>query len=627
MLLFAKMLKNAKYFVICSIIMTIVAGMSCTKLGGGDVGKTDFLTEEERAWLDEHPEITIAPDPGYAPIEFFDEKGNFTGFAAEFLNEIEKILNYKFQIVKINNWGELLHRIENREIDMCVACVESESRRKFMVFSDPWLELPNVVVARKNAYNERVSFDELRKTKGTFAITHNYAMSDYIKDHCPNSKIEPVKDVEEALLRVSMGNSDYAVTNLAASTYIIHKNKIINLAVAASLPKRDVLHIGIRRDYQILKGIMNKALAEIPPSKYKEWWKKWVKFDSGENKFDPAVVLSILICSMIILVGFVMWNYLLKKKISDSTKSLHYELAESKKAEEIVLLCNQQLEKRVAERTMDLRETMVKLREEVEEHKQLEVKLNIARRELEQVVEKEKELNSMKTGFVSMVSHEYKTPLSVIMSSVSILDVYFQTGDSVGFKRQCRRINESIDGMLKMLNDVLFLGKAENNCIGYEDEKIDITELTQTIISNAKHAAGEKRTVLFNAVVSAPEIMLKRELYTHVLQNLLTNALKYSPKESTVEVQLIEGDHMMKLEVIDYGIGIPQDEQEDLFKPFHRFSNVGNVSGTGLGMSIIKYCVETMGGEITVKSVENKGTTMSATFPIYYPDESLESLF
>lgn len=604
--------------------------MSCTKLGGGDGSKTEILTDEERAWLDEHPEITIAPDPGYAPIEFFDEKGNFTGFAAEFLNEIEKILNYKFQIVKINNWGELLHRIENREIDMCVGCVQNEQRRTFMVFTEPWLEIPNVVVARKTAYNERVSFDDLRETRGTFSITNNYAMNDYIKEQCPNSKIESVKDVEEALLRVSMGNSDYAITNLAASTYIIQKNRITNLSVAASLHRRDILHVGIRRDYQILKGIMNKALAEIPPSKYKEWWSKWVKFNTDENKFDPsavALVLIILICCMIMLVGFVMWNYLLKKRIADSTKSLHYELAERRKAEENVLLLNQQLEKRVGERTMDLRETMVKLREEVEEHKQLEMKLNIARRELEQLVDKEKELNLMKTSFVSMVSHEYKTPLSVIMSSVSILDVYFQTGDSVGFKRQCGRINESIDGMLKMLNDVLFLGKAENNSIDTEDEKIDISELTETIISNAKHAAGENRTVLFNAMISAPEIMLKRELYTHVLQNLMTNALKYSPEESTVEVQLIEGDHMMKLEVIDHGIGIPKDEQDDLFKPFHRFSNVGKVSGTGLGMSIVKYCMDSLGGKITVKSVENKGTTMTATFPIQYPDESIESLF
>lgn len=284
-----------------------------------------------------------------------------------------------------------------------------------------------------------------------------------------------------------------------------------------------------------------------------------------------------------------------------------FDITEQKMAEIALKQSNELLEMKVQERTEDLQILIYKLQSEIKEREKAEEKVR-------GMLDKEKELNKLKTRFVSMVSHEFKTPLTVISTSVELLEQFYNSFSSEEREEYFIRISKSIDLMKSLIENVLFIGKSEADNLNIAPDKINLKNLCNKVIEDIKLTLKKGREFVFDYNASNTHVYLDEKLIEPMLINLLNNAIKYS-EEGPVELRVLENCDNLIISVKDYGIGIPAEEQEKIFEAFHRANNVGNISGTGLEMSIILKAVELHKGQINIISGIDAGTTFTITIP------------
>jgi len=245
---------------------------------------------------------------------------------------------------------------------------------------------------------------------------------------------------------------------------------------------------------------------------------------------------------------------------------------------------------------------------------------------------KERELNDLKSRFVSMTSHEFRTPLTTIQSSAELLEHYYQSNDERHL-RHLKRIQTAVAHMTQMLNDILIIGEAEAGKLDFKPTPLDLIEFCRCLVEELQLSIKNKKMLVFNyqddcirrpqnqeqwqmqELAPSPLPLLDEKLLRQILSNLLGNALKYSPIDGIVQFDLIRLDNTAIFKIKDNGIGIPLEDQSRLFEPFHRAANVGSIQGTGLGLAIVKQCVDLHRGEITVDSVAGS-TTFTVKLPL-----------
>jgi PAS domain S-box-containing protein len=229
-------------------------------------------------------------------------------------------------------------------------------------------------------------------------------------------------------------------------------------------------------------------------------------------------------------------------------------------------------------------------------------------------LQKQFELNDMKSRFISMASHEFRTPLAVILSSAELIKYYSHRMPPAEQQEVLGTIESSVRSMTQMLDRVLLLSKAEAHMLEFQPRQIDLPALCQSLVDDACTQQPQARCALSSNFADAPASGLYDEkLLRHALGNLLSNAIKYSPRGGAVHFRVFASDGRAVFEVSDQGIGIPADEIPRLFESFHRASNVGDIQGTGLGLAIVKNAVDLHGGEIAVSSSAGQGTRFTVT--------------
>lgn len=230
----------------------------------------------------------------------------------------------------------------------------------------------------------------------------------------------------------------------------------------------------------------------------------------------------------------------------------------------------------------------------------------------------ERDVGRLKSTFVSMVSHEFRTPLGVITASAGSLKRYFSRLSEEQRAELLGDIMSSSSRMRDLIEEVLLLGKVESGKMKCQPLPMDIAALCRrTIAEVTTAAAGTACSVEFAFDALNGETRLDETLSAIILANLLNNAVKYSSAGAPVHLSLRREGKDAVMEVRDKGIGIPMADQKELFKSFHRGSNVGNVPGTGLGLTIVKRCVELHGGSISFVSIERQGTTFTVRLPAF----------
>ncbi len=278
-----------------------------------------------------------------------------------------------------------------------------------------------------------------------------------------------------------------------------------------------------------------------------------------------------------------------------SDDSLRSELIDQKiKNEKRLEEYSESLEEMVEARTNDL------LKKEVE---------------LKLALQKERELGELKSRFVSMASHEFRTPLSTILSSSSLIGKYENTVDQGKRQKHIDRIQSSVRNLTSILNDFLSLEKLESGKITKHAESwLVFDEFISQLVEEVSLTAKEGQKIEFTS--EGDSIVFISEPYVrNILINLLSNALKYSPNQSIVTLLAKVDNDILSIDVIDRGFGIPKNEQQHLFTRFFRANNVQNIKGTGLGLTIVKRYLDLLGGSISFSSKEGEGTTFSVSIP------------
>lgn len=235
---------------------------------------------------------------------------------------------------------------------------------------------------------------------------------------------------------------------------------------------------------------------------------------------------------------------------------------------------------------------------------------------IKKALERERELSELKSRFIAMTSHEFRTPLSVIASSAGILKDFGDQLDEERRKQHLDFILTYVKYTTEILDDILLINQGENGQLEFQPEPLDLISFCQQLREEIQLSAPHHTIVFATNSPSGVIQNLDHKLLRRILIHLLANALKYSPHQTIVEFNLKISESDVTFTVQDQGIGIPEAEQAKLFESFHRATNVGNVHGMGLGLSIVSRCIQLHGASIAVKSAVGMGTTFIVTIPL-----------
>jgi two-component system sensor kinase FixL len=238
-----------------------------------------------------------------------------------------------------------------------------------------------------------------------------------------------------------------------------------------------------------------------------------------------------------------------------------------------------------------------------------------AEEDMVKTLRREKELNELKSRFVTLASHEFKTPLSVILSSVSLIEKYPDGDQQDKRLKHIHRIKSNVNNLKQILNDFLSLEKLEGGIVHNCPEEADLVQLTRDAILDMENSFKEGQQIGLHTEGIPRLIPVDPQLLRNILNNLLSNAIKYSPECTSVDCTLSYQPATVAIQVRDRGIGIPLEEQPHLFERFFRATNTTGVSGTGLGLSIVKRYLDLMGGQIRLSSIPAEGSTFTVTLP------------
>jgi len=252
---------------------------------------------------------------------------------------------------------------------------------------------------------------------------------------------------------------------------------------------------------------------------------------------------------------------------------------------------------------------MIEYTIDITERKKLE-------KQLADSFEKEKELSDLKSRFISTTSHEFRTPLTSILGTSELLEMVGQDLEKEKYDDYIKRIQDAAVYMKDLINDVLTVSRVDRGKQKFSPSRFDVMHLAKEVVDEVEVLLSEKQHIQFHNTSAEKFVYLDENIIKSVLLNLLSNAIKYSPDGGKIKFNIEFADSNILFVVDDDGIGIPSEDQDKLFEPFHRGKNIGNISGTGLGMSIIRKLVDIHGGEVYYESKINQGTKFTIKFPL-----------
>lgn len=286
-----------------------------------------------------------------------------------------------------------------------------------------------------------------------------------------------------------------------------------------------------------------------------------------------------------------------------------HDMTEQVKIQDELIQLNESLEESVRSRTEELEHINSSLQDEI-------VKRELKELEVRDLLEKEIELGTLKSRFVSMASHEFRTPLTGIQSAASLIDRYTGEGQGENRKKLTDMIRISVRNLTNILDDFLSMDKLHSGKVTIQTSEFNLKELIDEVVSEIEPTISEGQRIVKHYAFSQNLITLDRNILKNVILNLLSNAIKYSKKDGLIELIAGPKGNNLEIQLKDYGIGIPAADQKHMYERFFRAHNVTNIKGTGLGLNIVKRYLELLDGQIEFESQEGQGTTFSVTIPI-----------
>lgn len=544
--------------------------------------------------------ITFSDDSGYFSI-FNDGMENLTGYTAAEANASHDFTNFLYPDRQEHD--RALQRLQHLQETGQVMTVETHIRHRDGTFKDVLVSTRLMAYKGKRMYLSSY-YDITERKKVETQLRYQSE-----RERLLNAilfKIQCELNLEQ-ILAITVKEAQALLRIDRVVVYQFQENGSGQFVVEAvndsvlSILGQTINDSNFNQDYiqqyqsQVISSINNVDNANLNPS-YKEL------LQCFQVKANIVVAISF---------GGILWGLLIAHQCFAPRDWEEFEIDLFKQLANHVAIAIQQV--KLFERVQDLNKNLE--RQVADRTQQLEQSLS----QLERALLKEKELNELKSQFISRASHEFRTPLATIQTASDLLRNY---GHKMSEDKKLERIDKiqrEVKGMTNLLEEVLIIGKTESGKFELHPEEINLEDFCQEIIEQAKLIGNGRHQVRFNNINLPSKLTIDPKFLRQIIANLLSNAIKYSPNNSDINFtisQTKEYPPKLVLEFQDRGIGIPIPDQAKVFEHFYRAHNVGMIVGTGLGMAIIKNSVDILGGTIQLSSVENEGTTVKVKLPI-----------
>ena len=528
---------------------------------GGKVPSIDnssrlILTAEERAWVEAHPVVRVAADPDYAPFQFTTDAGMSVGVANDYLELISQRLGIRFAYKLSDSWAQALQLVRAHKADMVAVATETPDRLKYMRFTAPYVEYPDVIITRSG---ENVPSLEALHGKQLLTI-QGFGVNEFLRNSHPHIELRMAADVKTLLERVSTGEADAGLLNLATTSYAIEKWKITNLHISSLTEFSYKLALASRRDWPMLQRLLQKGVASIGGEERQAIYRKWIGLQSGSWKPTREQVVAFAVVLILIGFGFTLaWNRQLRKKVEISTRELRASEEEAKTAREVA-----------------------------------------------------EQANRAKTDFLAAASHDLRQPLHAMSLQIGQLKESLQDEKAEEILAQISNSQFALSDILNALLDISHLdaGTLKPNVSHFPLAQL-FTRLENEFTSLAQELGVELRLRSTRAWLYSDPTLLYR-----VLANLVDNAIKHARAPGVLIAARRRGDKW-RMEVWDCGPGIPEEQQQAIFDKFVQLNNPGRDrrKGLGLGLSIVQRLNELLGYQLNLISRDGCGTCFRLTAP------------
>lgn len=538
-----------------------------------------IFTPEEREWLEAHPVITVAPDPNYAPVEFYED-GVFKGLSVDYLNWIGSTYNIQFEYVYFDSWSQIMEALKKGKIQLQTGIIKTPERDKYLSFTDPYTDMPSVLMVRKD-FKGPLSNRTLFNYK--VGLIKDFAVEEYIITKYHPDQLYELPNVKNALESLSTGEVDILLLDIGQATYYVNKMGLTNVMITNDV-KIDFpiqLSFATKKDQSILTSIMDKALKTMPSDIQQSYANKWLgigEFTTFDSKL-LNVFLTVLGAISLLFIVVSVWLFTLRRKDNELAK------------------VNAQLQEQITA-------------------------LNEAQ---QQLVEMEKigALSRLAIG----LSHEINTPIGNGISIISYIqtlvhdlradlhknghnleDIALQIDDSSAIALR------SVQRAAKIIQD---FHAVANYQLDTAEKEIDLSkELEQIAAILASH----------ETMKSDLSIHIEKNVHTIMSYNILLQLISalmensflhgYGNTVGPVEIELSTEEGLITLIFKDYGKGIKEQELPKIFEPFYSTQR-GTQERIGLGLyNVYNIVNHVLGGKIVATSDGLCGTTFTLQFPI-----------
>lgn len=548
-------------------VLLAVAGLASRGLARGQAplaGESTqvALTPAERQWLAEHPVVRVGLLDKDGPFSFRDEKDRVVGLNVDLLEQIARRTGLRFEYVINSVWLEVFAGLRARRLDVAAGIGKTPEREQYLLYTEPFAYSPDGIVTRTDA---PIYFDvsELRAHRVAIARTSTGAIRE-ISRRAPDATIVECDNMYEAVRAVSRGEAYAALADAVVAAFAIKTDGLTNLRLGVAYNDRAEVHFAARSDWPELASILQKGLASILPAERNEIKSRWLTVDYETDRgWSRAFKIAAGVAGAAAIIFVLFW--------------LHHR----------------------------------GLARELDRRRRIQSELEAAHAEVARVSQEKSEL-------LRMVAHDLRSPLTGLLLGTDLLKANGRADERL-YHDTLSQMRATTQQMLRLTNDLVDVQAIEEGQRSYARVPVDFGVLVHQAVGAFSEAAARKRIRLV-CETAADELILESDAgaLRQVADNLISNALKYSPAGSTVRVELSATGDGLQLRVSDQGPGIGPEERERIFQKYGQGSAqpTGGEKSTGLGLWIVRRVVASLEGSIWVESEPGEGATFIVELPV-----------
>jgi signal transduction histidine kinase len=546
-------------------LLVLLAVMSLAR--GAEPARPVF-TPEETQWVAQHPTVRLGVDPAWPPFSFIGKDGRHQGIDAEILALVGQRVGLQFELVPAASWAETQAKVLGRLVEIVPGAAETEERKPFVNFTQPYLSPPVAVIMREDA----PFWVGLRSLEGRrIAAARGYVTTAYLQREYPELPLVLVDSVGEALELVARRGADAVLANLVSASHAIRVQGLTNLKIVGLTELHFDLRLAVQKDEPELLAILDKGLATMTERERHAIVERWIRVNLGDAinwQLIRRIALWVLLPGAGVLLGSLFWNQRLAR-----------ELAERRKVE-----------------------AALRLRE---------AELKSANADLQK-------LNDDRRSLMNMLAHDLYSPLSAVTLGCDYLRGQVPA-QATALQHDLGEIQAAGERMAALVRNLLSADAIEQGQRRFVIENVAIGAVVAGVVEGLQRPALGKRIALTASDATGGRGRARCDLgaLEQIVENLVSNALKFTPLDGRVTAAIEARGSTMRLMVEDSGPGIPVAERARLFGKFARLTPrpTGGETSNGMGLAIVRLLVRAMQGDVEYQDAPSGGARFVVTLP------------